>query len=126
MRGSPLDLGDVLWFMLAFFFWFMVIWIFIAVFGDIFRRDDLSGWAKAGWIVLIFLVPFLGALIYVIARPEVTDQDRRLARAALERDRRVSGYSAADEVAKLAGLRDAGQLTAEEYETLKRQAMLEV
>jgi hypothetical protein len=56
----------------------------------------------------------------------MTDQDRRLARAALERDRRVSGYSAADEVAKLAGLRDAGQLTAEEYETLKRQAMLEV
>jgi hypothetical protein len=47
----------------------MAIWIFIAVFADIFRRNDLSGGAKAGWILLIFVLPFLGALIYVVARP---------------------------------------------------------
>ena len=57
------NFGDVLWGMLVFFFWFMAIWIFIGVFADIFRRNDISGWAKGGWILLIFCVPFLGALI---------------------------------------------------------------
>jgi hypothetical protein len=121
-----MDLGDLLWAMLAFFFWFMVIWIFIAAFGDIFRRDDLSGWGKAGWILLIFLVPFLGVLIYMIARPRMTDQDRRLAATAAERERRISGYSAADEIAKLAQLRDSGELSPKEYERLKSQALLKV
>ena len=126
MRGSRLDLGDVLWFMLAFFFWFMVIWIFIAVFADIFRRNDLSGWGKAGWILLIFVLPFLGLLIYMIARPRMTEQDKQMIQQAQERERRVSGYSAADEVAKLATLRDEGKITAEEYEAMKQQAMLQV
>ena len=58
--------GSVLLVMIEFFFLFLAIWIFIAVFSDIFRRRDLSGGAKAGWIILIFLVPFLGALIYFI------------------------------------------------------------
>jgi hypothetical protein len=120
------DLGDVLWAMLVFFFWFMAIWLFIAIFGDIFRREDLSGWGKAGWIFLIFILPFIGILIYMIARPKMTEQDRRMAQEANERQRRLSGYSAADEVAKLAALRDAGQITAEEYEEMKRRAMLEV
>ena len=61
--------------MVAFFFWVMAIWIFISIFGDIFRRDDLTGLAKAGWILLIFILPFLGCLIYIIARPKVTAQD---------------------------------------------------
>jgi hypothetical protein len=121
-----MDLGDLLWAMFAFFFWFMVIWIFITVFGDIFRRDDLSGWGKAGWILLIFVLPFLGLLIYMIARPKMTDQDRRLAAAAAERERRISGYSAADEIAKLARLRDSGELSPDEYERLKSQALVEV
>jgi hypothetical protein len=68
------SLGDLLWAMLVFFFWVMAIWIFIAIFGDIFRRSDLSGWAKAGWILLLFVVPFFGALIYVVARPKVPEQ----------------------------------------------------
>jgi len=65
--------GDLLWSMLVFFFWFMAIWIFITIFADIFRRNDLSGGAKAGWILLIFIVPFIGALIYMIARPKMTE-----------------------------------------------------
>jgi phospholipase D-like protein/putative oligomerization/nucleic acid binding protein len=120
------DLGDILWAMLAFFFWFMVIWIFIAVFADIFRRNDLSGLGKAGWILLIFILPFLGLLIYMIARPKMTEQDKQMIAEARERERRVSGYSAADEVAKLAKLRDEGKITAEEYESMKQQAMLQV
>jgi hypothetical protein len=120
------NLGDALWAMLIFFFWFMAIWIFISIFADIFRRNDLSGWAKAGWIFLIFVVPFLGALIYVIARPKMTEQDKEMIERAQEQQRRMSGYSSADEIAKLAALRDEGKITAEEYEEMKRKAMMSV
>jgi hypothetical protein len=120
------NLGDALWAMLVFFFWFMAIWIFISIFADIFRRNDLSGWAKAGWIFLIFVVPFLGALIYVIARPKMTEQDKQMIEQAQEAQRRVSGYSYADEIEKLAKLRDEGKITAEEYEDMKRKAMMSV
>ena len=118
--------GDLMWGMLVFFFWFMAIWIFIAIFGDIFRRNDLSGGAKAGWIFVLFILPFLGALIYMVTRPKMTEQDRQLIEQSQEARRRVEGYSAADEVAKLAKLRDEGKITAEEYEELKRKAMIQV
>ena len=117
---------EFIWYMFIFYIWFMVIWMFISIFGDIFRREDLSGWAKAGWIFLIVVLPFLGILIYMIARPRMTEQDRRMAQQAYERERRATGYSAADEVAKLAQLRDSGELTAEEYEAMKTRAMLDV
>ena len=120
------NFGDVLWGMLVFFFWFMAIWIFIAVFADIFRRNDISGWAKAGWILLIFLVPFLGALIYIIARPKMTAQDKELLERSQEAQRRIEGYSPADEIAKLAKLRDDGQITAAEYEEMKKKAMMQL
>ncbi|HUL85813.1 MAG TPA: PLD nuclease N-terminal domain-containing protein [Actinomycetota bacterium] len=118
--------GSVLWAMIVFFFWFMLIWMFIAVFADIFRRNDLSGWAKAGWVLLIFIVPLLGILIYVIARPKMTEQDKEMMEQAQEAQRRVEGYSAADEVAKLAKLRDEGKITPEEYEEMKKRAMMSV
>ncbi len=112
--------------MLVFFFWFMAIWIFITIFADIFRRNDISGVAKAGWILLIFIVPFIGALIYMIARPKMTEQDKQIIEQAQEAQRRIEGYSAADEISKLAALRDSGKITAEEYEEMKRKAMLQV
>jgi hypothetical protein len=118
--------GSVLWAMVVFFFWFMLIWMFIGVFADIFRRNDLSGGAKAGWILLIFIVPFFGILIYLIARPKMTAQDKEMMAAMQERERRATGYSAADEVAKLAKLRDEGKITAEEFEQMKQQAMMQV
>ena len=76
--------------------------------------------------MLIFIVPFLGILIYLIARPKMTEQDKEMMAAMSERERRASGYSAADEVAKLAKLRDEGKITAEEYEQMKAQAMMQV
>jgi Tfp pilus assembly protein PilO len=118
--------GSVLWAMIVFFFWFMLIWMFIGVFADIFRRNDLTGWGKAGWLLLIFVVPLLGVLIYLIARPKMTAQDKEMMAAMQERERRSTGYSAADEVAKLGKLRDEGKITAEEYETMKQQAMMQV
>jgi hypothetical protein len=76
--------------------------------------------------LLIFVVPFLGVLIYLIARPKMTEQDKEMIAVVQERERRATGYSAADEVAKLAKLRDEGKITAEEYETMKQQAMMQV
>lgn len=116
--------GDVLWTMIGFYFWFMIIWMFISVFGDILRRDDLSGAAKAGWMLLLVVLPFLGILIYMIARPKMTEQDKEILAEMQEQRRRVEGYSAADEIAKLAKLNDEGKITAEEYERLKAQALV--
>ncbi len=116
--------GDVLWAMIVFFFWFMFIWMFIAVFADIFRRNDISGGVKAGWIILIVILPLIGILIYMIARPKMTEQDKEMMMAAQEQQRRLQGYSSADEIAKLAKLRDEGKISAEEYEQLKTKALM--
>ena len=126
MLATEWSFGSVIWTMVVLFFWVMAIWIFIAIFADIFRRNDLSGWAKAGWIFLIFIVPFLGALIYIIARPKMTAQDKEMMEQAQEVQRRVSGYSPADEIAKLAELRDKGEISAEEYTDLKRKATMQL
>ena len=84
-----MSFSDIFASFVVFFFWFMAIWIFIAVFADIFRRNDIHGLAKAGWIVLIFLIPFVGALIYIIARPKMTEQDKQAIAAAQAAQRRA-------------------------------------
>ena len=109
--------------MLAFFFWFMSIWMFIAVFSDIFRRNDLSGGAKAGSMILIFVLPLLGILIYVIARPKMTEQAASWPGGDAE-ERHTSGCSSPTR-SPSSPRRSArrGHDSAEEYERLKQQAM---
>ena len=68
------NFGNILLTTLAIFVWAALIWMFIAVFGDIFRRRDMSGLAKAGWVFLIVVLPFLGVLFYLIARPPWEEQ----------------------------------------------------
>ncbi len=114
---------DVLWWMLVFFFWVMYFWIFISVVGDLFRRDDIGGWKKAGWLVLMIFLPLLGILFYLIFRPKLTAQDVRMLTRAEAAQRAVAGVSVADELAKLAELRRQGVLSDEEYEALKRKAI---
>ena len=121
--GPALTFWDVVWSMIIFFFWFMFIWIFIALFGDIFRRNDLSGGAKAGWILLLVILPFLGALIYMIARPKVTAQDVEDLTRMEAASRAAAAVSPADQISKLAELRAAGAITEEEYNSLKQKAM---
>ena len=70
--------GDFLWALLAFYFWFIFIWLFIVAIGNIFRRDDLSGVAKAGWILLILILPLIGILVYMASKPRVTVAEERL------------------------------------------------
>ena len=114
---------DIFWSFLVFFFWVMAIWLFIALFGDILRRDDLSGWGKAGWMIFLIVLPFLGALIYVIARPKVTAQDVRTMAQSEAAYRAASQVSTADELQKLSELRAQGVLSDQEYEELKRKAL---
>ena len=126
MLATEWNAGSVLLAMIEFFFIFMLIWMFIGVFADIFRRNDLSGGAKALWILFIFVLPLLGILIYMIGRPKMTEQDKEMMAQAQEAQRRVEGYSSADEVAKLAKLRDAGEITAAEFEEQKKRAMMQI
>ena len=118
------SLWDVLWTMFVFFFWFMYIWIFITLFADIIRRNDMGGWAKAGWFLLILILPLIGALIYIIARPKMTEQDKQAIEEMEQRQRRAAGYSAAEEIAKAQDLKDKGAISEEEFQELKRKAML--
>jgi Phospholipase_D-nuclease N-terminal/Short C-terminal domain len=101
--------------------WTMVIWLFVALFADIFRRRDLSGWAKAGWTAVIFLLPLLGALIYVIARPQdaTAAQDAEIVAA----QRRAAGYSSTAEIEKAQQLLASGAITQGEFEQIKQAAL---
>ena len=113
------NLGDVLWSMIYFYFIFMVIWIFIRVFADIFGRQDLSGGWKVIWILGIFIIPFIGAMVYILTRPKNLPQDQQ----AIAQQQLASGYSPADEVAKLAALRDSGAITPAEYDAQKAKLL---
>src|SRR4051812_49748422 len=92
----------------------MAIWIFITIFGDIFRRNDLTGGMKAVWIIVLCILPFLGAIIYMVARPKVTAQDVQLMTQAEAAAKAAAAGSPADEVAKLPGLRPPRALPAGE------------
>jgi uncharacterized membrane protein len=114
---------DVFWYSILFFFWIMAIWIFIALISDVIRRDDLSGGGKAGWIIFMIILPFIGCLTYIIVRPKMTAQDVRLATQAEAAQRAAAGVSTADELAKLNELRGQGVINDAEYEDLKKKAL---
>jgi hypothetical protein len=115
------NFGEVLWTMTIFFFWVLYIWMFVAIFADIFRRHDLSGWGKAGWTLLIFVLPVIGILIYMVTRPKLTEEEVHAMGNSY--GRRGYTHSSADEIAKLAELRDKGAISADEYERLKGKAV---
>jgi hypothetical protein len=111
------------WYMVVFYLFFMVIWMFIQIFADIFRRENLSGWGKAAWIFLIFVFPFLGILIYVIARPKNTEQDKRLVAEAQATQARLTGGSALDDITKARELLDKGSITQPEFDAIKAKVL---
>ncbi len=115
---------EFFWWMFMFYLFFMVIMMFIQVFADIFRRENLSGWGKAGWIFLIFVVPFLGILIYMIARPKNTEQDQRMMAQMQAQQSRMQGGSAADDIAKAKALLDSGAITQTEFDAIKSKALM--
>jgi hypothetical protein len=118
---------DVLWTMILFFCWIAWIWIVITVFIDVFRRDDIGGWAKAAWVVFVIVLPFLGVLVYLIAQHDgMRDRSMRQAQAQKQEFdqyvRDAAGGSAA-EIAKAKELLDSGAITQEEFEQLKVKAL---
>jgi type VI protein secretion system component VasK len=126
-----MPLLDLFWTMLWFFLFIAWIWLLIAIVTDVFRSDDLSGFTKALWILFVIIVPWLGALIYLIARGGKM-QDRAM-RDATERAKAqrqyiqevasTSGTSSAEELTKLAQLRDSGVITADEFEAQKAKLL---
>jgi hypothetical protein len=118
---------DVFWTIIIFFCWVIWIWIVITVFIDVFRRDDIGGWAKAGWVVFVIVLPFLGVLVYLIAQHDGM-RERSVKQAQAQRQefdqyvREAAGGSAA-EIAKAKELLDAGAITQEEFEALKKKAL---
>jgi hypothetical protein len=111
------------WYMFVIYLFMMVIWMFISIFADIFRRENLSGWGKVGWILLIFLVPFLGILIYMIVRPKNTEQDQREMAQAKSAQSRMVGGSAVDDIAKAQDLLDKGSISQAEFDSIKAKAL---
>ena len=114
---------DVFWWMVVAFFWVMAIWLFIALISDVFRRDDISGGKKAFWIAFMIILPFIGALAYIISRPKVTAQDVRMLTQSEAAYRAAAGVSTADELTKLRELHAQGVLNDQEYEELKRKTL---
>jgi uncharacterized membrane protein YcjF (UPF0283 family) len=81
--GADYPFLDILWTMLVFFAWVIWFWLLIRVFADLFRRHDISGWGKAGWTLLVIVLPFVGVLIYLVAHgKEIGQRDVEQARAS--------------------------------------------
>ena len=114
---------DAIWSMVAFYLWFMFIWIFIGLFSDIFRRNDLSGLAQAGLLLVLVVLPFLGSLIYIVMRPKVTAQDVELMTRMEAGQKAAASVSVADQIAKLQELKAAGAISDAEFEALKQKAI---
>ena len=117
------------WTIFEIFLWVIWIWILIYVFIDIFRSHDLSGWAKALWFVFVLFIPLIGVLVYLIARGG--EMQQRAQQDAQQQDQEVRRYiqqaadtpSSADQLAKLADLRDRGVITADEFDREKAKVL---
>jgi ABC-type multidrug transport system fused ATPase/permease subunit len=122
---------NLFWTMLWLFLWILWIFLLIRIILDIFRSDDLGGWGKALWVIFIIILPFLGVLVYLIARG--SSMHRRDAREARATDEAMRDYiqsaagtstSTAEELGKLAALRDQGVLTQAEFDAQKAKLLV--
>jgi hypothetical protein len=136
MSAAPLGaaqdypLLNLFWTMLWLFIWILWIFLLVRIILDIFRSDDLGGWGKALWVIFIIVLPFLGVLVYLIARGSgMYKRDVRDARAADEATRSyiqsvaATTPSTAEELSKLASLRDQGVLTQAEFDAQKAKLL---
>jgi putative oligomerization/nucleic acid binding protein/phospholipase D-like protein len=121
--------GQAMWTMLVFFCWILFFWLLFIVFGDLFRRTDISGWGKAGWCIFVILLPFLGVLVYFIAEGkamgERSMQQAQAQQAQMDAYVRSAAGSggAADQIAKAKQLLDSGAITQAEFDGIKAKAL---
>jgi hypothetical protein len=122
---------DLMWTFVLFFALLVYFWLLVTVLADVFRRTDISGWAKAGWIVFAIFLPLIGSLTYLITQGRsMAGRDvRAVQRAQRDTDdyiRSVAapGYRGVDEIARAKELLDRGAITQEEFEQLKRRALV--
>jgi hypothetical protein len=127
---SDYPLLDAMWTMTIFFAWVIWFWLLILMFSDIFRRRDLSGWAKAGWVVVVVILPYVGVLIYLITQGRSMGERARVENETSRRqlDEHIRAVASAngepaDEIAKARRLLDNGDITSQEYEVLKQRAL---
>jgi len=130
MLASDFGTGQVFLSMLWFFLFFIWIWLLIVVFSDLFRSHDLSGWAKAAWVIGIIILPYIGVLLYLIVRGHKMAEHAQQAAAAQDAAARQyiqqaagTSPSTADELQRLADLKAAGVISDAEFETAKAKAL---
>ena len=122
--------ADLFWYLIEFYILFMIIWIFIRVFADIFRRTDMTGVSKALWILCIFIIALFGALIYIIARPKtepaiefgMTSTAVPVATVPAA-SAPASAALAADELTTLSALLASGAITQAEFDAQKTKIL---
>ena len=125
------DNGSFLLALLEFFLFFAWIMCLFWIFGDIFRSKDIGGGAKTFWVLFVILIPWLGILVYLIARGKgmherQLEQMKDVQRAQSEYIKSVAGSSstnAADQIASAKGLLDSGTITQAEFDKLKAKAL---
>ena len=124
---ADINFADVLWSMLAFFFFVIFLWMIFGIVGDIFRSDDLSGVSKAVWCIFLVFLPFLTALVYLIARGKGLAERSAAARGGVvpETDdyRPAASASPTEDIAQAKALLDAGTISQGEFEALKSKAL---
>ena len=124
---ADLPFLEFLWEMIVFFAWVAWIWIVITVFIDLFRRHDIGGWGKAGWVVFVIVIPFLGVLVYLIAQHdgmrERTLEQAKSQQAAMDQYVRDTAGGSASEIAKAKELLDSGAITQAEFDSIKAKAL---
>jgi hypothetical protein len=128
LLSTAFGTGQVFWSMVWFFLFFIWIWLLIIVFSDIFRSKDLSGVAKALWVIFVILVPYLGVFVYLIARGHKMSEHAMAAAQAQNAATRqyiqdAVASSPADELAKLADLKASGAIDDAEYQRLKAKVL---
>ena len=120
---------NILWDILIIFAWVIFIWIAITVLIDVFRRHDISGWAKAAWVVFVVILPWIGVLAYLIFNHN--GMNERSAREARTQQAQFDEYvrqatgsgGAASDIEKAKQLLDSGAITQQEFEALKAKAL---
>jgi hypothetical protein len=114
--------------MALFFLWVIWFWLLFTVFADVFRRNDLSGWGKTGWIIFAIVLPYLGVFVYLITQGSgMTERNlerSQAARAQLdEYVRDTAGGGAAAEIVRAKKLLDSGAISQAEYDSIKQKAL---